>query len=198
MKPVVDLNFTGRLAWVLHPAETLRQQLATRLAVLGVEAVGIWPVAEASAPRPDVVFVDVDTGHDEQIPWPAGTAPVPLIGLVRSESPGRLTWALEQGVDAFLPQAALGLVYSTLVIGSAKCAERLRNARREVEVARRAGQRHLLIRAANQVMAREAVDELTALKRLRAFAMARRVSLEDAAALFLDEHELRGRRGGQR
>lgn len=181
----LDLNFVGRRAVVLHPAGTVRSQLITRLAALGVEGIGQWPDPAADACDADFLFIDVDMGHDDQLPWPPGAAPIPMIGLIRSESPGRLAWALGQNFDAFLSQAALGLVYSTLVIAAAKCAERQRQTAREAEVARRAGQRHVLVRAVIGVMQAEGVDELGALKRLRAFAMVERVALEDAAALYL-------------
>lgn len=189
----LDLNFAGRRAVVLHPAESVRAELIARLAALGVEASADWP--ESAAVRAaDFLFVDVDMGHDDQIPWQPGTAPIPLIGLVRSESPGRLAWALGQNCDAFLSQAALGLVYSTLVIAAAKSAERLRVRRREEEAARRAGMRDVLVRAVLAIMQAEGVDELAALRQLRAFAMVERLALEDAAARYLDDR--RGRRAG--
>ncbi|MCO8146361.1 transcriptional antiterminator [Rhodovulum tesquicola] len=189
----LDLNFAGRRAVVLHPAESVRAELIARLAALGVEASADWP-ASAAVSAADFLFVDVDMGHDDQIPWEPGTAPIPLIGLVRSESPGRLAWALGQNCDAFLSQAALGLVYSTLVIAAAKSAERLRVRRREAETARRAGMRDVLVRAVLAIMQAEGVDELAALRQLRAFAMVERLALEDAAARYLNDR--RGRRAG--
>ncbi|TCO70098.1 ANTAR domain-containing response regulator [Rhodovulum euryhalinum] len=196
MTQPLDLNFTGRRAVVLHPAETVRDVLIARLAVLGVTATGNWPEASDLAGA-DFVFLDVDMGHDGQIPWPPGTAPIPLIALIRSESPGRLAWALGQHCDAFLSQAALGLVYSTLVIASAKCAERLRTIHREAEIARRAGLRDVLVRAVLAIMAAEGLDDLTALKRLRALAMIERIPLEDAAARYLQQGTAR-RKGEHR
>ncbi|TCM87098.1 transcriptional antiterminator [Rhodovulum steppense] len=194
MTPRLELNFAGRSAVVLHPAETVRTELAARLAALGVSVAADWP-ASGAVDRADFLFVDVDMGHDDQIPWEPGTAPIPLIGLVRSESPGRLSWALGQNCDAFLSQAALGLVYSTLVIAAAKSAERLRVRRREEEAARRAGMRDVLVRAVLAIMQAEDVEELAALRQLRAFAMVERIALEDAAALYLNDP--RPRRAGQ-
>ena len=148
---------------MLHPAESVRAELIARLAALGVEVAADWP-ASAAVSKADFLFVDVDIGHDNQIPWEPGTAPIPLIGLVRSESPGRLAWALGQNCDAFPSQAALGLVYSTLVIAAAKSAERLCVRRREAETARRAGMRDVLVRAVLAIMQAEGVDELAALR----------------------------------
>ena len=186
-----EFNFTGRRAVLLHPSETVRTELRDRLGALGVQATGHWPDWDGTDRQTDFLFVDIDMGHDGLMPWPAGAAPIPTVGLIRSESPGRLGWALEHRFDAFLPQAGLGLVFSSLVIASANCALRRRNAAREAEVARRAGQRHLLVRAVLRIMQRDGVDELAALKRLRAFAMVERVALEDAAALLLKDGEAR-------
>lgn len=184
MTPPLDLNFTGCRALVLHPAETVRAELIARLAALGVEATAEWPESDAVAAA-DFVFVDVDMGHDDQLPWAPGTAPVPLVGLIRSESPGRIAWALGQNCDAFLSQTALALVFSTLVIARAKATERLNALRREAELARRAGLRDVLVSAVIEIMAAEGVDVLAALKRLRALAMIERIPLEDAAAQYL-------------
>lgn len=191
MTSAPEFNFTGRRAALLHPSETVRAELRDRLGALGVEASGHWPEWSAPEEPTDFLFVDVDMGHDGLMPWPAGTAPIPTVGLIRSESPGRLGWALEHRFDAFLPQAGLGLVFSSLVIASANCALRRRHAAREAEVARRAGQRHVLVRAVLTIMQRDGVDELAALKRLRAFAMVERVALEDAAALLLKDGDAR-------
>ncbi|MBN2906850.1 MAG: transcriptional antiterminator [Rhodobacteraceae bacterium] len=195
MTPPLDLNFTGCRALVLHPAQTVRRELIARLAALGVETTAEWPESDFAA-KADFVFVDVDMGHDGQLPWPAGMAPMPLVGLVRSESPGRLAWALGQNCDAFLSQGALGLVFSTLVIARAKCNERLRAHQREAEVARRAGLRDILVQAVIEVMAAQNVDVLGALKQLRALAMIERISLEDAAAQYLNDNS--PRRTGER
>jgi AmiR/NasT family two-component response regulator len=187
MKPSIDFNFAGKTATLLHPAKAIPGDLSARLAALGVAAHHRWPTLQEGERLPDLLFVDVDTGHDEQFPWPTGCAPMPAIGLVLSESPGRLSWALRQRLDAFLPQAALGGVYSALVVAAARFAERQREAMREAEVARRASLRHQVIRAVVRIMRSEGIDEFAALRRLRALAMVERLALEDAACLFLKE-----------
>ncbi|TCP22200.1 ANTAR domain-containing response regulator [Rhodovulum adriaticum] len=184
MTAMLDLNFTGRRAVVLHPTETVRARLAARLDVLGLTVQGHWPDLP-EAPM-DVLFVDIDMGHDAQLPWEPGHAPTPVIGVVRSESPGRLAWALRQNLDAFLSEAAPELVYSSLVIAAAKWAERQRQRERDAETARRAGMRHVLVQAVIEIMASHDVDEMGALKKLRTLAMVERVALEDAALLVLN------------
>lgn len=195
MTQTLDLHFAGRRALVLHPAATVRAQLAARLSALGVETDESWPADEPDLARADILFADVDTGHDEQFPWRRGQAPIPTVGLIQSEAPGRLAWALQQGFDAFQPLAALGKVYSTLVIATARAAERQQRMMRDAEVARRTGLRHVLVQATLKMMRREGLDEMAALKRLRALAMAERVALEDAAAIYLAEAEPRAAGG---
>ena len=190
----LDLNFAGRRAAVLHPAATVRDQLIARLAALGVAA--FLPTSGADLSASDFAFIDVDTGHDDQLPGARGTAPIPLIGLIRSEAPGRLAWALGHRFDAFLSPTALGSVYSTLVIATACAADRRRRAARDAETARRAGLRHLVVRATLALMAREGIDDLAALRRLRQLAMRDQLALEDAAVQYLSAQD--ARHAGQR
>lgn len=187
MSRPLDLNFAARRAVVLHPANTVREALIARLAALGLSAGGAWPTDPAEVVRADVLFVDIDTGHDALFPWGEAPAPMPVIGLIRSEAPGRLAWALERGFDAFMPLSAIGNVYSTLVIAADRARERQARAAHDAEMARRGGMRHLVLRAAITIMERDGVDDLTALKRLRALAMHERVPLEDAATRLLAE-----------
>ena len=191
MKRPPDLNFASRHAVVLHPANTVRKDMVSRLSALGLSAGDTWPVEPADVARTGFLFVDIDTGHDELVPWGDAPAPIPVIGLIRSEAPGRLSWALGRGFDAFLPLTALGNVYSTLVIAAAHFADRQDRAARDAETARRNGLRHALLRATMTVMERDGVDDLTALKTLRTKAMQSRVSLEDAAVQFLAEADSR-------
>ncbi|ARE41231.1 Two component response regulator [Rhodovulum sp. P5] len=193
MTELLDLNFTGRRAVVLHPTKTVRQRLVSRLEILGLHTCGDWP--DLPDTRTDFLFIDIDMGHDEQLPWSPGLAPIPVIGVIRSESPGRLAWAMRQNLDAFLSEAAPELVYSALVIAASKHAARVQHRAREAEAARRAGMRDILIRAVIAIMSSHGVDEIAALKKLRTFAMVERVALEDAAELYLRETDRHPREG---
>ncbi len=184
MSVALEFNFACRSAVILHPAESVRTQLAARLAALGVTAAAHWP-GRLCERLPFSLSTSTWCTMCRS-PWEPGSAPIPMIGLIRSECPGRLSWALQQIVDAFLSLAAPGLVYSTLVVATAKCAERQRQVAREVETVRRTGLRHVLIQAVVLLMQRDGINELAAPKRLRAFAMTERLPLEDAAAALLD------------
>lgn len=179
----LDFHFSGRRAVILHPAETVREQLSLRLSALGVEAAPQWPELEPEGM--DFLFLDIDTGHDDQLPWPAGAAPVPFIGLIGSHSPGRLGWAVSRNINSFLPQSALSDVYAVLVLASARFRERQRRIEADAEIARRTGMRLEVVRAVTAIMREEDLDEARALKKLRAFAMIERLTLEDAALRLL-------------
>lgn len=193
----LELNFAGQRAVVLHPAATVRDQIVARLKALGLQAGGAWPPAPGDIAAAQVLLVDIDTGHDDLFPWETAMAPIPVVGLVRSEAPGRLTWALRQDFDAFLPLAATSAIYSTLVIAAARCADRQERAARERDLARRTQLRPLLVRAVLTLMEREGLDEAGALGLLRRRAMEDRETLEDAAVRLLSEAEA-GRMGQRR
>ena len=187
MTPPRTHSFNGTRAVVLHRSEDVFARLAERLSVLGVAATRRWPALEPGDAEADFLLVDVDQAHDEQFPWEKGHAPMPAVALIGSESPGRLAWALECRMHAFLPLAALANLYSALVIATATFERQREETRREAETARRAGLRLEVIRAVLALMAAEGIDEAAALKQLRALAMVERVALEDAAVLYLDE-----------
>ncbi len=75
------------------------------------------------------------------------------------------------------------------MIATARAAERRQQRDRDGEAARRAGMRHVLVRATLAIMQRDGVDELAALKELRGVAMRERVALEDAAALYMSARD---------
>ncbi len=178
-------NFAGRRALILHPSEEPRRRIVERCDRLGIRA-----VAHPGDPDADLVataqmvILDIDTCDDGRLPWARGAAPVPVIGLVGSESPGRLAWALGQRLDAYLPLAALGNLFSALVIAHETFARAEEARRREAEAAARWGGRLDLIRAVLRLM-EEGGDEAVALKQLRAMAMVERIPLEATAARVL-------------
>ncbi len=184
-------HFPGQRAVVLHRSRDVCTRLAGRLDALGLRVEARLEALEPADATADFLILDVDQAHDAQFPWPQGQAPMPAIGLVGSESPGRLAWALERGIDAFLPLTAAANLYSALVIAHARFQEKLETRRREAETARRAGQRLDLIRAVLALMDERGVDEAVALKQLRAFAMVERIPLEDAAERYLAEQPAR-------
>ncbi|MCR9086987.1 MAG: hypothetical protein NXH97_09615 [Rhodobacteraceae bacterium] len=187
-------NFSGRTAIVLHRSEEIGQRIKARCDRLGVRALVCTGDLSASlAETADMLILDIDTADDGMLPWPNGAAPVPVIGLVGSESPGRLAWALRQELDAFLPLSALGNLFSALVVGHEVFARKSETRARAAELARRSSGRLDVIRAVLALM-EEGRDEALALKKLRAMAMVEQISLEDAARRLLAKR--RAIRGG--
>ncbi len=178
-------NFAGRTAVLLHRSDEPARRVAERCGSLGIHVLPRSGDLEAeAADRADMVILDIDTGHDGQLPWMPGQAPMPVVGLVGSESPGRLAWALNQGLDAYLPLSALGTLFSALVIAHETFARRAERRRRDAEAAARRGGRLDVIRAVLALM-EDGGDEALALKQLRAMAMVEQVPLETAARRLL-------------
>lgn len=186
-------HFARRTACLLHRSGEVRGRLGERLGRLGIPLAPAADVLAAGDAVPDVVIVDIDGGYDDQFPWTAGPAPVPVIGLVGSESPGRLAWALQRELDAFLPVSALDHIFSTLVIAFETFDRKVERRAREAVIARRASGRLDVIRAVLRLM-EAGVDEAVALKQLRAFSMVERLSLEDAAERLLSRPATRAGR----
>jgi len=186
-------SFAGMQARVLHPGREVRERVERRLASLGVAAEGRWPALEPGDDAADFLVIDIDRGESGQFPWSPGAAPMPVVGLIGSETPGRLQWAIAQGVDAYLPIGATANLFSALVIAFARHADRAGQNRDQAEIIRRNGLRLDLIRAVNSITRTEAVSDAAALKRLRAYAMVERLALEDAAVLYLSQNK--GRQG---
>jgi len=192
---IPEHNFAGRCALVLHRSEDAIRRVVERCERLGVHATGRLRELDATdVEAAHVVIFDIDSGHDAALPWTPGDAPVPSIGLVGSESPGRLGWALGQNVDAFLPLSALGNLFSALVIAHATFARRSAMARERAEIARQRAGRLDVIRAVIALMA-DGGDEALALKQLRTMAMIGQTTLEDAARALLSERTGRREEG---
>ncbi len=68
----------GAKAVVLHREHPSVDVLIRQLGAIGLEVVQAWPDLPASATGADFLFFDVDHGFDEQFPWKAGEAPMPL------------------------------------------------------------------------------------------------------------------------
>lgn len=187
MSQSVVHNFAGRFAVVLHRSDEIGQRIRDRCDRLGIR-VGLCTgdLGAVRAEGANMIILDIDMADDGQLPWPPGQAPIPIVGLVGSESPGRLAWALNYGVDAYLPLSALGNLFSALVIAHEHFAQKADRRRLEDEMAERRSGQLDVIRAVLTLM-KETGDEALALKQLRAMAMVERISLEQAARQLLRE-----------
>ena len=187
--------FANWRAVVLHRPHPFTDALRRQLELLDIRVRQVWPQLDDSDADADVVFFDADTGHDGQFPWPAGYAPMPMIALIGSETPGRVEWALAQGANSHLlkPIGSTG-AYSALLIA----AHAYENARTQAEDIRslqhRINRRPVVVRAILKLMEAGEADEAAAMKRLRAIAMDWRITIEEAAETIC-KNDSRLRRG---
>ncbi|MBP1806309.1 ANTAR domain-containing response regulator [Rubellimicrobium aerolatum] len=189
---VPDLG--GARALILHRPHATVPALARQLAAIGLSAEAHWPDLPAAALAADFVFFDVDPGHDGQFPWKPGQAPMPMIALIGSETPGRIEWALGMGADAqILKPVGDGGAYSALLIARAGFEAR-RALGSEIEGLRgRLAERQTVVRAVTILSAGQ--DDEAAYAELRRLAMGWRVTIEEAAARLVAKGEgLRVRR----
>lgn len=174
-------NLGGAKAFVLHRPHPTVQAITRQLTAIGLDATECWPELPAEALGAEFVFFDVDLGFDEQFPWKAGHAPMPLIALIGSEAPGRIEWALSHNADAQLlkPVTNAG-VYSALLIARQSFEARRRLADEISALEGRVAERQTIVRAVAALTARGFDDE-RAYAQLRSLAMSWQISLEDAA-----------------
>jgi AmiR/NasT family two-component response regulator len=179
-------SFTGLHVVVLHRSDDTVKRLVRQLNVLGLKVREQWAPLDLTQQRADIVLVDADAGWSGLLPWPIGENPVPLIALLGSEAPGRITWALDQGANALIAKPiAASAVYPALVMASRSHTEARRIVGRISELEERIRLRPLVLAAVQALMTNHHFDEAEAYRHLRREAMRRRLALEQAAAAIL-------------
>jgi len=181
-RPIRYLNLGGARALILHRPHPTVQALSRQLTAIGLEVTSLWPDPGAAALAADFLFFDADMGHDGQLPWRPGEAPMPMIALIGSEAPGRIEWSLQAGAHAQLlkPVGDSG-AYSALLIARAAFDARLALSAEVADLRRRLDGRQTVVRAVTLLAARGQRGEDEAYAQLRQIAMAWRVSFEEAA-----------------
>ncbi|MBS3650526.1 ANTAR domain-containing protein [Pseudaminobacter sp. 19-2017] len=174
-------NLGGATAFVLHRPHATVAAITRQLTAIGLQATDCWPELPAEVLAADFVFFDVDLGFDEQFPWRAGEAPMPLIALIGSEAPGRIEWALSQKADAQLlkPVGNAG-VYSALLIARQAFEAKRRLADEIAALQSRVAERQTIVRAV-VALSSQGVDDDRAYAQLRSLAMTWQISIEEAA-----------------
>lgn len=181
-------NFRGARALIVASGEGGIDTLESVLGKLGLL------VARAEAPeagrhldlasveeRADLLFIDGDL--DSVLPCDLGAArtpPVPVIGLVGIEAPGRLKALMNQGATAFLRKPVYaGAVYTTLFLGVNQYLLRKEMASELNAQQDRRRRRKAVIKTILLLMEEHQVDDDEAYVMLRRDSMRRRQSLED-------------------
>lgn len=174
------LDLAGARALILHRPHPTVTAVERQLHAIGLSALAVWPVLPPEIGA-DFLFFDVDTGFDDQFPWPPGHASLPMIALIGSEAPGRIEWSLACGAHAQLvkPIGDSG-VYSALLIAGAAFQAQARMARQIGDLQHRLGCRETVVRAVMALMA-DGLTETDAFARLRRLATDRRETVEAAA-----------------
>lgn len=176
----------GAVAVILHRPHATVAALARQLEAIGLRAECAWPDLPPAGQAADYLFIDVDTAHEDQFPWPVGQAPMPTVALIGSEAPGRIEWLMNFGADAqILKPVGMAGVYSALLIARATFEARAEMRDRIDSLQRRLGQRQTVVRAVAMLAARGKSED-AAYDQLRQMAMAWRISFEDAAARLVD------------
>lgn len=178
------MNFRGVHALVLHRPDRDGRLLCEQLHRLGVVTqtydsdTGKFP---ASA---QVCFFDVESGDDRLFPWPRGSAPIPTIALIGSETRARLDWMLSHEPHACLtkPIQSSG-VYSALVIADHVFARARRVAMEVADLRDRVRLRRVVFDALLRVMKTFRIDEVASYRMLRTASQQRRISIEQMSAL---------------
>jgi response regulator NasT len=174
-------NLGGATAVILHRPHAIVQALGRQLTAIGLVVRHQWPDLEPAALAADFIFFDADLGHNEQFPWRAGEAPMPMVALVGSEAPGRIEWLLSIGADAQLmkPVGDNG-AYAALLIAHSAFEARRALAAEIADLRARLDQRQTVVRAVTLLAARGKTED-EAYAQLRQMAMAWRISFESAA-----------------
>ncbi len=173
-------NLGGARAFILHRPHPTVQAITRQLSAIGLITLDCWPELPPEALAADFVFFDADLGFDEQFPWKAGEAPMPLVALIGSEAPGRIEWALSHKADAQLlkPVGNAG-VYSALLIARQSFEARKHLAGEIASLRQRVAERQTIVRAVTALS--KGSDDERAYAQLRSLAMSWQISVEDAA-----------------
>ena len=167
----------GAHAVILHRPNPTVDALTRQLTAIGLDVSAYWPELPETVPAADYIFFDADMGHDEQFPWAAGTAPMPLIALIGSEAPGRVAWAMAQGACGHIlkPVSDSG-VYSALLISREVFEQRAALSAHIADLERRLGARQTVVQAV-AILGLHERGEGHAYNRLRQLAMVWRVPI---------------------
>jgi AmiR/NasT family two-component response regulator len=170
-------NFSNKIALILHRADGNVDALLSQLRRFSIDAECQWPPSAKSLHRADIVFFDVDNGFDGMFPW--AEAPVPLIAIVGSETPGRLAWAISQNPSAYItkPIGSKG-VFQALVTAFHNHADRSELRREVADLQDRLRCRPLVVQTILRLMDVAGIDDDAAFHMLRDESMRRRISIE--------------------
>jgi len=188
---------------VFHPDDSDGARLTEHLKRMGFDVQAFWPPLDDLPGKVDLVFRALLLDAQEpQDGWLGPDAP-PLISIINYESPIFIDQAMRMGSDAILttPIRATGLL-STIVSALQHARQSRQQTERIAKLEQKLrGVRHLG-EAKTILMRMHDIDENEAYERLRAQAMAKRVTVDDICHSIIQANEVflpgpgGGRRGG--
>lgn len=182
-------SFTGWNAMILAEEDGNCERLRRQLNLLGMSVSIQWKPLAGEA-LPDLVLIDADRGWDELLPWTEENPLRPVVGLLGSEAPGRISWAIRQGCGALIAKpVTASAIFPALVLAVSIHEERMAARLREAHLMERLKLRPVLHAAVARLKSERGLDEDRAYAVLRDFAMRRRVPVEQIAAYFLGGSE---------
>ncbi len=178
-------NFTGWRATILTEEDGNTERLRRQLSLLGIGVHCQWSPIEAND-MPELVLVDADRGWDELLPWGTGKPSRPVIALLGSEAPGRISWAIRQGAGAIIAKpVTASAIYPAVVLAVSTHEARLAAERQIAHLEERLKLRPVVYAAIARLTSERQIDEDDAYSVLRECAMRRRLPIEQIAAFFL-------------
>lgn len=193
MTPRVVQNFRGYRAIIVAEGPEAVGVLPATLGNLGLcvefcpPTAGIVALDVASLnPEADIVLVDGDVNGAIQ----NAALPVPTIGLVGIEAPGRLRALLSYGATAFLRKPVhVSSVFTALFLGVNQFLQRTALVHQLNEHDRRRQRRRSVLKAILRLMRENGIDDDAAYALLRRRSMESRCSVEDYCEQLLSQPE---------
>lgn len=179
-------NFSNWRAVILHRADATTDKLIRQLQLFGFLVEASWQPLAPNA-LPDLVLVDADQGWDGLLPWTTPDAtPCPVVALLGSEAPSRISWAYEVGAGAILAKPLnTSAIYPALVMALAVHEERQKVREQIAHLQERVRLRPLVLNAIRELSVQRKISDDEAYAQLRTSAMRQRQPIEVLAAAFL-------------
>jgi AmiR/NasT family two-component response regulator len=185
MKGVVKTNFRGLRALVVHGNDINREILASVLGKLGliVSLVDHHDgITDGDLGHYDVVFIDVELNNNHTTRY----CNLPCIALIGTEAPSQLARVVRQGcISHILKPVRNAGVYTALLLAVNEHEKRQQIQREIASLRQRLAGRRDVTAALLKLTTTEGIDLDAAYQRLRAAAMARRISVEELAREYL-------------
>ena len=179
-------NFSNWQAVILHRPDATTDKLTRQLQLFGFLVDARWQPLAPDA-LPDLILIDADQGWTGLLPWTTpDAAPCPVVAILGSEAPSRISFAYEMGAGAILAKPLnTSAIYPALVMALALHEERQKVREEIARLQERIRLRPLVLSAIKELAAERKISDDEAYALLRTSAMRQRQPVEVLAAAFL-------------